>query len=94
MSLFTLFITHGSESIVSQIRASTPRQSAERWVESIRAGDFSGVGRVTKNGLIEDIKDSQNPVVKVDGTSEVHCLAALSRGKLFMFHIVKTNSIE
>ena len=90
MALYTIITRYGGDEYVDQIKGSNERAALKAWAEGTDTKNIRGFGQSSKQTLIKEVLDRDNPCVKVDGAKNVWRMAALVRGKIVMITVIRT----
>ena len=88
MPLYTFIMEYAGGTYVSQVTASSPKSACVKWAQEMDAAQVSGLGRKSKETLIEEMK-AEAPVA-LDGLANSWCATARIRGGLALINIVQT----
>ena len=92
MALFTIVIQDDSDEIaIDQIVASNAKKAVVQWAKALDLKKWPGIGDKIKASLIQDLEDKGNSCVVVSERKNMWCTGTLTKGKHFLFHIVKTD---
>lgn len=91
MPLFTIIIQDDSDDIlIDQIVATSAKKAVVQWAKTLDIKKWPGIGNKIKASLIRDLEDKDNSCVVVNERTNMWCTGTLTKGKYFLFHIVKT----
>lgn len=90
MALYTIIANYGGDEYVDQIKGSNERAALKAWADATDTKNIRGFGQRSRQILIKEVLDRENPCVEVDGAKNVWRMAALVRGKTVVITLIRT----
>jgi hypothetical protein len=92
MELYTFIMEYKEGTYISQVRASDLNEAREKWAKEINISEIQNFGVKAKERLIEEMQDSENIPVKLNGLTNIWSCGALVNGHVPLINIIRTAS--